>query len=125
MKVVLRVVGPLFIAVGLFRFAQGTGLLQGSHNAAMIDYGAGIVALGIGLVCRMAVGVRAQLGSRRVLLWTSLLHRPFARRRRGDRPWESRRLIILAWAVVRPEARARHRFSHSDGNVVASHAERT
>jgi hypothetical protein len=50
MKIVLRVVGPLFIAVGLFWFAQGTGLLQGSHNAAMIDYGAGIVALGIGLV---------------------------------------------------------------------------
>jgi hypothetical protein len=50
MKIVLRVVGPLFIAVGLFWFARGTGLLQGSHNAAMIDYGAGIVALGIGLV---------------------------------------------------------------------------
>jgi hypothetical protein len=50
MKIVLRVAGPLFIAVGLFLFAQGTGLLQGSHNVAMIDYGAGIVALGIGLV---------------------------------------------------------------------------
>jgi len=29
---------------------RATGLLQGSHNAAMIDYGAGIVALGICLV---------------------------------------------------------------------------
>ena len=27
MKIVLRVAGPLFIAVGLFWFAQGTGLL--------------------------------------------------------------------------------------------------
>jgi hypothetical protein len=44
MKIVLR------FAVGLFWFAQGTGLLQVSHNAAMIDYGAGIVALGICLV---------------------------------------------------------------------------
>jgi hypothetical protein len=50
MKIVLRVAGSLFIAVGLFLFAQGAGLLQGSHNVAMIDYGAGIVALGIGLV---------------------------------------------------------------------------
>ena len=50
MKIVLRVVGPLFIAVGLFWFAQGTGLFQGPRNAAMIDYGAGVVALGIGLV---------------------------------------------------------------------------
>jgi hypothetical protein len=50
MKIVPRVMGPLFIAVGLFWFAQGTGLLQGSHNAAMIDIGAGTVALGISLV---------------------------------------------------------------------------
>jgi hypothetical protein len=49
MKIVLRVVGLLLIAVGLFWFAQGTGLFQGSHNAAMVDYGAGIIALGIGL----------------------------------------------------------------------------
>jgi hypothetical protein len=41
MKIVLRVVGPLFVAVGLFWFAQGTGLLTWQHNAAMVDYGAG------------------------------------------------------------------------------------
>ena len=45
MKIVLRIVGALFIAVGLFWFVQGTGLLQGSPNVAMVDYGAGIVAL--------------------------------------------------------------------------------
>jgi hypothetical protein len=50
MKIVLRVVGPLFVAVGLFWFAQGTGLLTWPHSAAMVDYGAGIVALGFGLV---------------------------------------------------------------------------
>jgi hypothetical protein len=42
MKIVLRVVGPLFVAVGLFCFAQGTGLLTWPHNAAMVDCGAGI-----------------------------------------------------------------------------------
>jgi hypothetical protein len=50
MKIVLLVVGPLFIAIGLFWFGQGTGLLQGPHNAVLIDAGAGVVALGIGLV---------------------------------------------------------------------------
>ena len=50
MKIVLLVVGPLFIAIGLFWFGQGTELLQGPHNAVLIDAGAGIVALGIGLV---------------------------------------------------------------------------
>jgi hypothetical protein len=50
MKIVLRVVGPLFVAVGLFCFARGTGLLTWPHNAAMVDYGAGIVAEGFGLV---------------------------------------------------------------------------
>jgi hypothetical protein len=49
-KIFLRVVGPLFVVVGLFWFAQGTGLLKWPHNAAMVDYGAGIVAVGIGLV---------------------------------------------------------------------------
>ena len=49
MKIVLRVLGPLFIAVGLFWFARGTGLFQGPHNAAMIDYGAGAVALALQL----------------------------------------------------------------------------
>jgi hypothetical protein len=50
MKMVLLVVGPLFIAVGLFWFGQGTGLFSGPHNAVLIDGGAGAVALGIGLV---------------------------------------------------------------------------
>jgi hypothetical protein len=50
MKIVLRVVGPLFVAVGLFCFAQGTGLLTWPHNAAMVYYGVGIVAVGAGLV---------------------------------------------------------------------------
>jgi hypothetical protein len=44
MKIVLRVVGLLFLGVGLFCFEKGTGLLTGPHNAAMIDYGAGITA---------------------------------------------------------------------------------
>ena len=50
MKIVLRAVGLLFVAVGLFCFATGTGFLTGLHNAAMVDYGAGIVAMGFGLV---------------------------------------------------------------------------
>ena len=50
MKIVLLLVGPLFIAVGLFWFGQGTGLFSGPHNAALVDAGAGFVALGIGLV---------------------------------------------------------------------------
>ncbi len=37
MKIVLLVVGPLFIAVGLFWFGQGTGLFSGPHNAVLID----------------------------------------------------------------------------------------
>ena len=47
MKIVLLVVGPLFIAVGLFWFGQGTGLFSGPHNAVLIDAGAGAVALGL------------------------------------------------------------------------------
>ncbi len=50
MKIVLLVVGPLFVAVGLFWFGQGTGSFSGPHNAVLIDAGAGVVALGIGLV---------------------------------------------------------------------------
>jgi len=50
MKIVLLVVGPLFIADGLFWFGQGTGLFSGPHNAILIDAGGGAVALGIGLV---------------------------------------------------------------------------
>jgi hypothetical protein len=44
MKIVL-VVGPLFIALGLFWFAKGVGLLSGSHNAVLVDVGAGVTAL--------------------------------------------------------------------------------
>ena len=50
MKIVRLVVGPLFIAVGLFWFGQGTGLFLGPHNAALVYAGAGVVALGIGIV---------------------------------------------------------------------------
>jgi hypothetical protein len=50
MKIVLLAVGPLFIAVGLFWFVQGTGLLTGLHNTLLIDAGAAAVALGIGLL---------------------------------------------------------------------------
>jgi hypothetical protein len=50
MKIVFVVVGPLVIALGLFWFAQGTGLLPGPHNAVLMDGGAGVVALGIGLL---------------------------------------------------------------------------
>jgi hypothetical protein len=50
-KIVIRVVGPLFIAVGLFWFAQGTGLLASSpYNAETVDFGAAIVAVGFSLV---------------------------------------------------------------------------
>ena len=63
MKIVLRVAGPLFIAVGLFWFAQGTGLLPWPHNSATVDYGAGVAAVGIGpCLVRMAVSARAHLG---------------------------------------------------------------
>jgi hypothetical protein len=53
MKIVLRVVGPLFVAVGLFWFAQGTGLLTWPYNAAMVDFGAGIV-VPVGNLIRLA-----------------------------------------------------------------------
>ncbi len=49
MKIVLLVVGPLFIAVGLFWFGQGT-LFTGPHNALLVDAGAGVAASGIGLI---------------------------------------------------------------------------
>ena len=50
MKIVLLVVGPLFIAVGLFWFGQGTGLFSGPHNAILIDAGGGAVALALQLL---------------------------------------------------------------------------
>ena len=49
MKIVLVAAGPLFIALGLFWFGQAAGLASGSHNAVLIDVGAGVAALGIGL----------------------------------------------------------------------------
>jgi hypothetical protein len=49
MKIVLVVVGPLFIALELFWFGQAAGLLSGPHNAVLIDVGASVAALGIGL----------------------------------------------------------------------------
>jgi hypothetical protein len=50
MKIVLLLVGPLFIAVGLFWFGQGTGLFAGPHNTVLIDAGAGVIAVGLGLI---------------------------------------------------------------------------
>jgi hypothetical protein len=50
MKIVLVVAGGLFIGLGLFWFGQGAGLLSGSHNAVLSDSGAGVAAVGIGLV---------------------------------------------------------------------------
>jgi len=50
MKIVPLVVGVPLILVGLFWFGQGTGLLPWPGNAAMIDYGAGVVALGIAFI---------------------------------------------------------------------------
>jgi hypothetical protein len=50
MEIVFRVGGPLFVVGGLFWFAQGTGLLTCPYNAAVVDYGAGIVAAGFVLV---------------------------------------------------------------------------
>jgi hypothetical protein len=50
MKLVPLVIGVPLTLVGLFWFAQGTGLLPWPGNAAMIDYGAGVVALGIALI---------------------------------------------------------------------------
>jgi hypothetical protein len=49
-KIVLVVVGPLLIVAGLFCFGHGTGLISGPHNAVLLDAGAGVVALGVGLV---------------------------------------------------------------------------
>jgi len=46
----MKIVGPLFIAVGLFWFGQGTGLFAGPHNPVLIDACSGVAAFGIGLV---------------------------------------------------------------------------
>jgi uncharacterized membrane protein len=50
MKIIPLVVGAPFILLGLFWFAQGAGLLTWPGNAAMVDYGAGVVALGIAII---------------------------------------------------------------------------
>jgi len=58
MKIVLVVVGALCIALGLFWFGQGIGLLSGPHigllsgphNAVLIDTGDAAIAIGIGLI---------------------------------------------------------------------------
>ncbi len=50
MKIVVVAVGALVIALGLFWFGLGAGLLSGSHNALLIDAGAAAAAVGIGLV---------------------------------------------------------------------------
>jgi hypothetical protein len=49
MKIAL-VVGSLFIVLGLFWLGKGAGLLSGPDNAVLIDVGAGVAALGIGLI---------------------------------------------------------------------------
>jgi hypothetical protein len=49
MKIVLLVVGSAIIALGLFWFGQGIGLLPGPHGALLVDGGAGVVALGIAI----------------------------------------------------------------------------
>ncbi len=50
MKIVLVVVGPLFLALGLFLVGQAAGLLSGPHHTAvLIDVAAGLASLGIAL----------------------------------------------------------------------------
>src|ERR1035437_4584026 len=64
MKIIPLVVGAPLILLGLFWFAQGTGLLPWPGNAAMLDYGAGVVALGIAIIWLYPVHVttRKSLG---------------------------------------------------------------
>jgi uncharacterized membrane protein len=50
MKFVLVAAGALFIALGLFWLGQGVGLLSGSQNAVLFDFGAGVASLGTGLL---------------------------------------------------------------------------
>ena len=83
MKIVLRIVGPLFIAVGLFWFARGTGLLPWPHNLAMVDYGAGVAALGIGLsrcscspwLTPVGFFLVFAAGAEALMVWVSFHHR--------------------------------------------------
>ena len=50
MKIVFVVVGLLFIVLGLFLVRTRGGVTLGPHNAVLIEGGAGVAALGIGLV---------------------------------------------------------------------------
>ncbi len=50
MEIIIRVVGPLLVVIGLFRFANGAGLLTSAYNAAMVDYGAAVLASRFALV---------------------------------------------------------------------------
>lgn len=49
-EIIIRVVGPLLVVIGLFWFAHGAGFLTSPYNAAMVDYGAAVVAAGFALV---------------------------------------------------------------------------
>jgi hypothetical protein len=49
-EIIIRVVGPLLVVIGLFWFAYGAGLLTSPYNAAMVDYGAAVIAAGFAFV---------------------------------------------------------------------------
>ncbi len=49
-EIVIRAVGPLLVVVGLFWFAHGAGLVTCPYNAAMVNYGAAVVAAGFAIV---------------------------------------------------------------------------
>ena len=49
-EIIIRVVGPLLVVIGLFWFPHGAGLLTSPYNAAMVDYGAAVIAAGFAFV---------------------------------------------------------------------------
>jgi hypothetical protein len=49
-EIVIRVAGPLLVVIGLFLFAHGTGWIACPYDAAMISYGAAVVAAGFAVV---------------------------------------------------------------------------
>ena len=49
-EIIIWGVGALLVVIGLFWFAHGAGLLTTPYNAAMVDYGAAVVAAGFALV---------------------------------------------------------------------------
>ena len=49
-KIVRLAVGLPFVVLGLFLFGQGAGLFSEPYYAVLIEVGAAVVALGIGLV---------------------------------------------------------------------------